>query len=247
MTALVATATRRAAMISQDSAVALVPPALRHGIATGFGDAYRSAFVGDGRPRDDTAVAWREEKVRLFRAARFAVGCTGTLHVHRAHLGDLDAEPPVSLDEAARLAPARLRRAYTTLPAPSDHLELYAGWSDAEDAFVIWVFSHSDDFAGVRALPGGGHTMVPPPSTDDPAYVELHGASQAGVIGDPSIERTARFHRRYMANVRRSFRRGLYGDHAVISGPFHTGCITRDEAWVEEWTLRDEPARAEAA
>lgn len=248
MTMLVATATGRGAVITQDSAIGLAAPRCQgFGVSADADQELRRALSGDGQPRDDSAIAWRADKIALFRAARFATGNSGSLAVHQAHARQLHDAVPRSLDEAIAQAPDRLRLALRAELAPTDHTQVYAGWSDDAGAFAVCVFSAADDFKPTMQLAGAGHAMMPPPTPNDEAYPGLAARWTASAQHNVPIEQTLRFHRGYAQNVRRSFLRGLYPADAVIGGPFLTACISAEEAWMERWNLAGEQGEVAAA
>jgi hypothetical protein len=241
MTMLIATATGACAVITQDSAVGLaVPKSQGFSVSNDADRELRRALSGDGKPRDDSAIAWRAGKVALFRDAQFATGNSGSLAVHQAHVRQLREARPASLDEAVRQAPELLRLALSAELVPTDHMQVYAGWSDEANAFAVWVFASAEDFSPTMQQAGAGHAMMPPPTPEDEAYPGLAARWTAAAQHDAPLERTLRFHRGYALNVRRSFLRGLYHADAVIGGPFLTACISRDGGWVERWSIPGE-------
>ncbi len=226
MTILNATIRRDFVVVSQDTWVMPKLAGLEELSALATIDveqASEATFIGDGTPPDSQPCALGSKIIVVPHLHMLVAGsgCYATLRHWATLLMTRQVASDIrDLEQNARELIRGLRK---ELPHPGELLCFHAGFDREAGCYGGFVCASGDDFVPQR-VEAWGHTAVPVPSSDDPAY----GALAERWPRCDAPDETEAFHIELAKNQEAAWRRGLYRPGVGIGGQLHVARLDRD-------------------
>jgi hypothetical protein len=242
MTILIATLTRHAAWLSQDT-LAVAPNegaarAAKDFAVTADGEAAaRSTFTGDGVPPEFEPSEFNC-KISLLPHLGMLAGVAGSYGAALVWNAVLARRLPIAdIAELPGWAQSALPTIMAAVPDAAQLVTVCLGLSRRNGRMMGFVFSSSQGFEPVELE--GGHTMMPTPEPSCCGYDEIVGRWATAAQGVHVEE----FHRLVAMNAHDSFTRGLWPKGTAMGGQLVT--VRLDEQGITVGAPVDFPGRAE--